>query len=225
MGKQAVLIDLTGKQFGYWEVIKRAPNDKYNQSMWVCRCKCGNEKVVRGNDLRRGKSTSCGCFRSDFVSKKFSKHKQTHTRLYGIWAAIKRRCFGKNTYYYKRYGGRGITVCDEWKNNFISFYNWSIKNGYKSNLSIDRIDNNGNYCPSNCRWATKERQQRNKSNNHIETFAGVDLCLADIAELTNNTFSAVQHRASRGTLYKLEQKFINDAPKDKLKRYLEAMHS
>lgn len=205
MGKQAVLIDLTGKQFGYWEVLKRTSNGKYNQSMWLCRCKCGNEKIVSGNDLRRGKTISCGCYRKDLISNRFSTHKQSKTRLYRIWCAIKKRCFNTNAYYYNRYGGRGITMCEEWKDNFVSFYNWSIINGYKENLSIDRTDNDGDYIPNNCRWVEPKIQQRNKHNNHREYFSGKLLCLADIAELTGYSFKAIQHRIKRGTLYRLEK--------------------
>lgn len=207
MGTQTVLIDLTGKKFGYWEVIKRAPNDKNNQSRWFCRCKCGTEKIVQGNDLRRGKSTSCGCYRTNLMREKFKTHNLTKTRLYRIWGAIKKRCYNKNAYYYHSYGGRGISVCDEWKNNFLSFYQWATTNGYKDTLTIDRMNNNGNYEPNNCRWVTNKEQQRNKRNNHREWFDGRLLCLAEIADLTKTTFSAVQHRVERGTLNKLEQMY------------------
>ncbi len=171
MGK---VIDLTGKRFGKLTVIKKHNQDKWGGWNWLCRCDCGNETVVSGGHLRGLKTKSCGCSRKE--SKNFS-HKMTGSRIYSIWQAMKSRCYYDKNKRFKYYGGRGITVCDEWKNSFISFYEWSIKNGYdetaeRGQCTIDRIDVNGNYEPNNCRWATIKQQANNTRRNHFIEYNG-----------------------------------------------------
>lgn len=171
MGK---VIDLTGKRFGKLTVIEKHNQDKWGGWNWLCRCDCGNETVVSGGHLRGLKTKSCGCSRKE--SKNFS-HKMTGSRIYGIWKAMKSRCYYEKSEMFKHYGRRGITVCDEWKNSFISFYDWSIKNGYDENAergqcTIDRIDVNGNYEPNNCRWATIKQQANNTRRNHLIKYNG-----------------------------------------------------
>ena len=171
MGK---VIDLTGKRFGKLTVIKKHNQDKWGGWNWLCRCDCGNETVVSGGHLRGMKTKSCGCSRKE--SKNFS-HKMTGSRIYSIWQAMKSRCYYDKNKRFKYYGGRGIKVCDEWKNSFISFYEWSMKNGYDENAergqcTIDRIDVNGNYEPNNCRWATIKQQANNTRRNHFIEYNG-----------------------------------------------------
>ena len=171
MGK---VIDLTGKRFGKLTVIEKHSQDKWGGWNWLCRCDCGNETVVSGGHLRGMKTKSCGCSRKE--SKNFS-HKMTGSRIYSIWQAMKSRCYYDKNKRFKYYGGRGITVCDEWKNSFISFYEWSMKNGYDENAergqcTIDRIDVNGNYEPNNCRWATIKQQANNTRRNHFIEYNG-----------------------------------------------------
>lgn len=171
MGK---VIDLTGKRFGKLTVIKKHNQDKWGGWNWLCRCDCGNEAVVSGGHLRGLKTKSCGCSRKE--TKNFT-HKMTGSRLYKVWNAMKSRCYYEKSEMFKHYGGRGITVCDEWKNNFISFYDWSIKNGYDENAergqcTIDRIDVNENYEPNNCRWATIKQQANNTRRNHLIKYNG-----------------------------------------------------
>ena len=159
MGKA---LELIGKKFGNLTVVSRAENTKWGTSRWNCICECGNSTIVYGTHLTSGRSTSCGCHHREWCSKQFSTHGDTGTRLHRIWKAMKSRCSNPNLPFYKYYGGKGIKVCAEWSNDYISFKEWSLSHGYKENLTIDRIDPDGNYEPNNCRWVTMTVQNRNK---------------------------------------------------------------
>lgn len=183
--------DLTGQKFGRLTVIKRDKN-KYGRVTWLCRCECGNMCIVTANSLKTGNSTSCGCFRKEHPNH--TKHNQRHTRLYKIWLKMKQRCFNSKDKSYKNYGGRGITMYDKWVNDFMSFYYWSKENGYKEDLSIDRIDNNGNYEPNNCRWTDKKTQNRNTRSNHKITYNGKTMCIIEWAEELGINYSTLKWR-------------------------------
>lgn len=152
-----------GTRFGRLTVIGVNHKGTDRKYYYDCLCDCGNRCIVRSNSLTTGNTKSCGCMVKE---SKNVKHGMKHTRLYGIWCGMRDRCNNEKNPAYKRYGGKGITVCKEW-NEFISFYKWSMSNGYNESLSIDRINVNGNYEPSNCRWATPKEQSDNKSCNII----------------------------------------------------------
>lgn len=160
-------LNLTGVAFGRLTVISEA-QPRNGRSMWDCLCACGNKITVPGNSLTTGNTTSCGCYQRDVARDSLrirsTKHGGCGTRLYSIWRAMKSRCGYAKDVEYKNYGARGISVCDDWEDDFIAFKNWSLENGYRDSLSIDRIDTDGNYEPSNCRWSDTKTQNRNKRN-------------------------------------------------------------
>lgn len=186
-------IDLTGQKFGNLTVLKFAYMKKH-KSYWRCLCDCGIEKVVRADKLKSGNTKSCGCIRHiSNESRGWGK-----TRLYRIYRAMRSRCTDKNHKSYKDYGGRGIKICDEWLDNSLSFYNWAMTNGYDDTLSIDRIDNNGNYEPSNCRWAAIKEQNRNNSNCHYLTYNNETHCLAEWAEILGISINKIHSCLKKG---------------------------
>ena len=159
-----VKVDLTGNKYGRLTVISFAGLSNDRKAMWNCVCDCGKTVTVRGNDIRKGKTKSCGCLAIENLTiKKVSmKHGLSNCRLHRIWDNMKTRCYNQNTPYFKYYGGRGISICDEWKNDFQTFYDWAMENGYADNLTLDRVDTFGKYEPSNCRWITIQDQQSNR---------------------------------------------------------------
>lgn len=156
------IVDLTGKRFGALIVSERSlPNNKFGHLMWRCVCDCGKEKVIAGTHLKNGDYTSCGCMRGTATKHGDAKRGEKLPRLYKIWAGMHKRCRNANCKSYMDYGGRGISVCAEW-NEYAPFRDWALSHGYSHDLSIDRINNDGNYESSNCRWATRKEQNNNQ---------------------------------------------------------------
>lgn len=165
--------DLTGQRFGKLTVIKQDGFTQKNKhgsryAMWLCRCDCGNEVVRPTDNLKRKTNHSCGCANYEnlkTMSQKNVTHGASNTRLYGCYKAMKSRCYREKDIHYNAYGRRGIVVCDEWLNDSKAFIDWALDNGYSDDLTIDRIDVNGNYEPSNCRWIPMSEQYKNKQSN------------------------------------------------------------
>lgn len=161
--------NIIGKKFNRLTVLEETET-KHKERYYLCKCECGNTTIVRGSHLTSGATKSCGCLVKEKLTNK--THGMSNTRIYKIYKGMLQRCFCKTAKAYPNYGGRGIIVCDEWKKDFMNFYNWAIANGYTDELTIDRINVNGNYCPKNCRWITKAEQSRNTRSNHFLTFNG-----------------------------------------------------
>lgn len=160
------LNDLTGQRFGKLTVIGRAPN-RGRRTMWLCECDCGNQREIMADNLVAGKSSSCGCLSSELTSRRSHTHGGSGTRLYNVWYKMLTRCYNPKSNRYKYYGARGIKVCSEWEHDFGAFQRWALAHGYDENAkrgdcTLDRIDNDDNYCPDNCRWVDLTVQNNNK---------------------------------------------------------------
>jgi len=216
--------DLVGKRFGRLVVLEPSFT-KYTKLHWKCLCDCGNITNVQTEYLTHGNTKSCGCLQREILSnigkEVNTTHGQTNTRLFNLWSKIKSRCYCKGSSGYHNYGGRGIIMCDEWKNDFLNFKNWAIKNGYReeilpngrNKLTIDRIDNNGNYEPNNCRWTTYKQQARNKRTNKIYEYNGKQLCLSELAEICGLGKNTLRYRLEAG--YPIEKAMFTKSRRDK----------
>ena len=167
---KSLVRDIAGNRYGRLLVTEFSHlSEDRKRTYWKCKCDCGAEIVVRGDSLKNGHTNSCGCYNKEILSaaKTTMTHGLTNTRIYHIYTGMKTRCYNPNAENYINYGGRGIKICDEWlcENGFVSFYNWAMSNNYSDNLSIDRINVDGDYAPTNCRWATAKEQANNRRNS------------------------------------------------------------
>lgn len=198
LGKRTPLTLRAGEQFGFWTFIgpverhrKPSGSIRYLAAM---RCACGTEKTVDCYHAISGRSVSCGCHRDERSRQRFTTHGQSRTKLFRVWKAMRERCRYPKHIHFSRYGGRGITVCDEWQNFFV-FFAWAIANGWRQGLQIDRINGDGNYSPENCRLVTPQQQARNTSRNRILDAFGESKC---VAEWSEDSRCAVSHHCLRG---------------------------
>lgn len=182
--------DLTGQRFGKYTVIALSEPYKGRKDTWLCKCDCGNERIVYGFGLKSGRSTNCGCAKT--------KHGMSKSKLYRVYTLMCQRCHAPYNDNYFRYGGRGIKVCSEWRNNFSVFAEWAFQNGYKEGLSIDRKNNNGNYCPENCRWVDWKTQSNNRRSNHLIEYQGQTHTIAEWGDILNISPSLIFDRLYRG---------------------------
>lgn len=194
--------NLQGQRFGRWVVLERSPKKGGHATWWKCRCDCGTVKEVNGYSLLRGDSKSCGCYHREQASirgrKLLTKHGWYGTRVYEAWKRAKDRCENPRVEQYHNYGGRGIKMCQEWRESPQAFCEWAMANGYADNLSLDRIDPNGDYEPSNCRWITMSEQQTNKRNNVLITYKGKTQCVAEWARELGVTQQNLYVRIRKG---------------------------
>ena len=193
-------VDLTGQRFGRLTVIERSDIIKRSgkrETAFLCKCGCGKECVVMAYNLKNGHTQSCSCLSLKKRVAARTTHHETGTRLYQIWFHMKRRTTNVNDREYSYYGGRGITICDEWL-SYEPFRDWALQNGYSAELSIDRIDNNKGYCPENCRWTTQKVQSNNTRKNRIIECDGTSHTLAEWGDITGINATTIAYRIKKG---------------------------
>lgn len=212
--------DLQGIVFGELTVIRRNGSNKQNRAMWLCKCSCGKEKTIASHDLKHG-TVSCGHIAAEVRRENFMKGwernringleskkkklenkkpklRKQHKRLSSIFNGMRSRCYFPNHMHYENYGGRGIKISKDWLNNYFDFEDWALKSGYADNLSIDRIDNDGDYTPNNCRWATAITQMNNRRNNHHVEIEGETKTIAQWCREYNLNWTTFRQRLDSG---------------------------
>lgn len=196
------MTDLTNKRFGRLTVVKQ---DSYHvfpsgkrKIKWLCQCDCGNKISVIASDLNNSHTRSCGCLRRETTKALKLSHNKCQTRLYSIWQGMKNRCYNKKQSNYQYYGGKHITICREWLDSFETFYQWAINNGYNTNMTLDRINVNGEYSPHNCRWVTTKEQALNRTHNRRIEYNGKSQSLKEWSDETGIAYSCLFYRLNAG---------------------------
>ena len=202
----------SGDRYGRLSIVREVESPVKNRRYFLCKCDCGNEATIRLDNLRSGDVISCGCARREIGhvihwKHGFSPSSERPSRIYKIWECMRQRCNNPNYTYYNRYGGRGIKVCPEWDSDFLSFKDWAFNNGYSDDLTIDRIDVNGNYNPSNCRWVNNKTQANNRRTNVLITYRGETHTMSEWADITGIKYWNIKQRYEVGL--PLEQVFFN----------------
>lgn len=200
-------INLTGQKFGRLTVLCKTNEKRYGKTLWHCQCECGNFKDTISTSLKNGDVRSCGCLQKEtrkenalHLDKVRTKHGMSDSRLYRIYHNMVSRCYRKSINGYENYGGRGIRVCDEWlgKDGFQNFMIWSFANGYNDELTIDRLDSNGNYEPNNCKWATRKEQANNTRATICLEYNGEKHSLTEWSEITGLSKQTIYNRINKG---------------------------
>lgn len=200
--------DITGQRFGKLVVIREVPRDQIQKRSWECLCDCGKTVFLETGNLTTGNTKSCGCLRLESVRESGLKRRKYHgnykgsrPRLYNTWINMNRRCHNPEFVDYPRWGGRGVTVCDEWRHDFQAFLTWAESNGWAEGLTLDRIDNDGPYSPENCRWATRYEQANNKRDTLMFEYEGELHSLAEWARLYNLEYESLMYKVKQGTSF------------------------
>lgn len=187
--------DITGQRFGKLVVIEKAYKDTRGEWKWLCKCDCGNTKIVSGNKLRTGNTRSCGCYQKEIRNSGVLRrtHGLSDKRIYVEWRNMKARCEYPKNYMYAYYGARGIHLCAEW-HDFEKFANWAFSHGYSDEMTIERIDVNGDYCPGNCKWVPAKDQYLNRTDSHFLTAFGKTQTLKEWADEYNLKYDTLHAR-------------------------------
>lgn len=211
---------MLNKTFGKLTVLKKVGKSKDRHLLYLCQCECGNEIIVSARCLRTGKANSCGC---DSKRKKSEYHNLSNTVLYRRWIDMKERCNNPKNANYKKYGAKGVKICEEWQSSFMAFYTWSVQNGFSSELSIDRIDPFKNYCPENCRWVDVETQSNNKRKSVFYEINGEKKTLTQWCKIYAVCPNTIRARLKKG--YSLIDALNGNVIRKKPKRdeYLESL--
>ena len=191
------LIDITGQRFGRLLVVERAESLPRGAA-WMCKCDCGAYIKVAASKLRNAHTRSCGCLVTDTIGSLNKTYGMSKSRLHYIWGNMKSRCYNPNNAHYVDYGGRGITICDVWRNDFTAFVDWAYGSGYAADLSIDRVNNDGNYEPGNCRWATAKEQANNRRSSKLHLFRGEEKSISEWGRIYGQNAHTVLYRIRHG---------------------------
>ena len=203
------IIDLTGMRFGRLVVVEFAGRNKHGHILWRCQCDCGEEVIKAGTPLKRGLIRSCGCYRVDVARENKTIHGHRYERTYNIWKHMIKRCDDENDNKYDYYGGRGIHVCDDWRNNYEDFRDWSLEHGYTDDLSLDRINNNGDYSPENCRWVDRYTQMNNTRRSRHITNENISHSISEWSRILGVHKATLRDRINRGDMSDFEKYFSN----------------
>lgn len=211
-----IINDLTGQRFGRLEVIKKVGRSRCRHVIWLCKCDCGHTIECLGTSLKSGNTSSCGCFQKEGAAKRRTTHGLSGSRLSSIRSGMIQRCYNPKDRNYHNYGGRGIYVCEEWRDSVESFIKWANSNGHEDHLTIERIDNDGPYSPENCKWATIQEQANNKRKPFL-TYNNQTLTIKQWSTLTGISTATIHARLYRGwTIEKTLTTAVAPTKKDKL---------